>query len=263
MKDELLLSLFLDGRLDPAASEALERRLEAEPALRAQLEALRRLQDASAGLEFEGADFTAEEVRVRLGRSARPGRRGPLAAAAILALALTHAAAYTLGNRTEDRVAVRPDPILETERLLARASRLDAGAPHGLLQSELGDLQRDIQLASLPARLATYENGDKGRLRASELADALSQLELVLDRFDDPGFRVMMITGIARESLTGETSLRILPASARSYTRVMPVGGNRFRVYVVDTHDGRVLADEGTLEELRRRHTDVGLKNGD
>jgi hypothetical protein len=263
VKDELLLSLFLDGRLDPAKSTALKGRLEAEPALQAQVDALQRLQQASADLEFEGGDFTAGEVRVRLGRSIRPRRRWPIAAAAILALALTHAAAYTLGVRTEETVATDPDPILETERLFARASRLDAGAPHERLQSELGELQRDIRLASLPARLASYENGDRGRRRASELADALAQLELVLDRFDDPAFRVMMITGIARESLTGETSLRILPASARSYTRVMPVGGNRFRVYVVDTHDGRVLADEGTLEELRRRHTEVGFKSGD
>jgi hypothetical protein len=263
VKDELLLSLYLDGRLDPAATEGLKRRLEADPALGERLAALQRLQEAASGLEFEGGDFTAEEVRVRLGRSARPRWRWPVAAAAILALAMTHAGAYTLGGRSEERVAVRPDPILETERLLARASRLDAGAPHERLQSELGDLRRDIRLASLPSRLASYENGDRGRRRASELADALSQLEMVLDRFDDPGFRVMMITGIARESLTGEISLRILPASARSYTRVLPVGRDRFRVYVVDTHDGRVLADEGTLEELRRRHTDVGFKNGD
>ena len=65
MNDDLRLSLYMDGRLPEEELSAFERRLEAEPPLRARLDAMRRLQALSAGLAPVSAAFSADDVRVR------------------------------------------------------------------------------------------------------------------------------------------------------------------------------------------------------
>ena len=148
--------------------------------------------------------------------------------------------------------------MAETERILTRASQLDENLPYDVLATKLGGLRRDIIMAGLPARLNEPDDA-----RAPRMADALVQLELVLDSMKDPGFRVMMVTSIARASLGGKASVRLLPAGTRSYTHVSPLPGDRFRVYVVDATRGVMVHDEGTLKELRRLHPEIQFVIGE
>jgi hypothetical protein len=219
-----------------------------------------KLQELAESLPFARAEFDADDVRERLGARATPAPyRRVAAAAAVFLLVLTHAAAFWAGGRDVDLPAAAADPVVETERILTRASELDPGAPHALLSDELGALRRDIQLAGLPGRLQLADD-----VRAQRFVEALEQFEQAFELVDDPAFRVLMVSGIARASLRGERSVRVLPSTARSFSRVVPVGGAQFRIYVVDS-EGRVLEDEGTPEALRRRHPELRFrtKEGD
>jgi len=225
----------------------------------------RRLQELAKSLPVAEADFTADDVRVRLGRAAgaRRWQRWGIAAAVVLALAVSHAGAFLLGGRGEEPVAQAPDPMVQTERILTRAAQLDPGAPPQLLSDELGALRREIQLTSLPQQLQTFQAGPDSR--ASRLANALVQFEQVFELVDDPGLRAVMAVNIARVSLHSEGSVRMLPGSAKTYTKVVPLdGGTHFRVWIVDPGRNRVLVDDqGTVDDLRKRHPNIRFVSGD
>jgi hypothetical protein len=73
----------------------------------------------------------------------------------------------------------------------------------------------------------------------------------------------MLVTSIARATLDGDEPVRLLPAGTRSYARVRPLGGDRYRVLVLDAVRGMVVDDEGTLAELRRQHPQIRFVSGD
>ena len=145
---------------------------------------LDRLQELSETLPFEAAGFDADDVRVRLGRARRPrAARWSIAAAAVLALALTHAVAFRLGSRGSPAAdELRPDPLAASERILTRASELDPGAPAHVLNDELGALRSEILTAALPQRLNAV--GDR---RATLFLCCSPQSR---DRLREPGQRV-------------------------------------------------------------------------
>jgi hypothetical protein len=215
-----------------------------------------KLQALAESLPFARARFDADDVRERLGARAAPAPYRKLAAAAaVFLLVATHAAAFWAGGLGAGLpAATAADPVIETERILTRASELDPGLPHAELADELGALRRDIRLAGLPGRLHLAEDE-----RAPRFVEALEQFEQTFELVDDPAFRVLMVSGIARASLKGEISVRVLPPTARSFARVVPVGGAQFRIYVVDDA-GRVVEDEGTPEALRLRHPELRFR---
>ena len=225
----------------------------------------RRLRELAQSLPVAEAAFYADDVRVRLGRAAggRRWARWGIAAAAVLALAVSHAGAFLLGGRDRVSVTEAPDPMIQTERILTRAAQLDPGAPPQLLSDELGALRREIQLTSLPRQLRTLQAGPDSR--ASRLANALVQFDQVFELVNDPGLRAVMAVNIARVSLHSEGSVRMLPGSAKTYTRVVPLhGGTQFRVWVLDPGRNRVLVDDqGTVDDLRKRHPNIRFVSGD
>ncbi|MHC4549961.1 MAG: hypothetical protein ACYTEZ_14410 [Planctomycetota bacterium] len=251
MNDDQLLSLYLDGRLAPAEAAALERRLAAEPALSADLAALRRLQELSEGLAAAEAGFTADDVRLRAlaHQGGRWWRRVAVAAAAVLALAITHGGAFLLG--TQRGGEGKPSPVEATEAFLSRAAQLDVEAPPDRLRHMLDDLRQQTRTQLI----ALAEPGTAGP-RVARLADAVRQLDLVLDQQEDPGFVGIAVSMIARSSLEGGPQLRFVPATAKSYTRLDPMGAGRFRFTYMQTVGGvpHVVVDEGTVPELEARH---------
>jgi len=105
---EFLLGQYLDGDLDTAAAQDMERRLANDPALAAQLEQLRRIDGlvrdwAGPPPELDWDRFTAQAARRRAADQAwwRRSRRlrlyAPLSAAAVLVLAVT--LYFTAGHR--------------------------------------------------------------------------------------------------------------------------------------------------------------------
>ena len=260
MNDELELSLHLDGRLPPDRAEALARRLDAEPELRARFERMQRLQELSAGLGFAQAEFTADDVRRR--RTGRAWWRAAAAVAAVALLALTHGSAFLLGTQRAPAPEASRTPLDETEDLLARAARIDPAAPPAELRSQLIGLRERIR--PLPDQLNAWQAPTRQRRRAAEYADALIQLELAFEEVSDPAFRAVAVASIARSSLEGELPPRFLPATAQSYARADPLGGGRFRIVVVRPVDGvpRLIVDEGTTAELEQRHEGVRFIHG-
>lgn len=240
MNDEERISLHLDGRL----TEPLE------PRLRARFEEAQRLQAMAANLEFTRADFTAEDVRERLGRR-KPRRVGWIAAAALLLVA-SHWAAFRLGHSPAER-----DAIAETEALLRRATLVDAGAPVEQLQVDLMDLRNSLEHSDLPFRLA--ENKDR---RAAQLEEGLVQLETAFDQYRDPGFLGILVARIGREYLEGEPATRFIPSSVNRYTQATPLGDGRYRVTVVRPGQS-VRIHEGTPEELRGQNIEIHLTGGE
>ena len=108
------LHAYLDGELDAAERSRVERALETDASLRAELKALRAVHAALGALpEIEAStDFTDRVVE-----AARPRRRGllvrigiPLAAAALLLLGVF------VGRATS--------PVLETQRLFSDVEHL-------------------------------------------------------------------------------------------------------------------------------------------
>ncbi len=251
MNDDLLLSLYVDARLEDAEFAAFEQRLAAEPALRARLDVLRRLQALSAGLAPASAAFSADDVRVRSEFRPRGGwRRLGLAAAAVLALAATHAGVYLAGARrgAEAEQAARAS-LAETAALLERAADLDIAAPPGQLEGELATLRQQI-----PTRLVALSRAQEPE--ALQYADALRQMDLALEEQRDPAFVCLQVALIARTSLGGGARLTLVPASATNYYRVMPAGNGRYQVIFIENVNGtpRTIVDEGTPEELEARH---------
>jgi len=260
VNDDWLLSLHLDGQLPQQEEARLRARLEAEADLRARLAALERLQMVSEGLAFPSARFQASDLRAAPARPRRRWRSAAIAAAAVLALALTHGAAYLLGARAKPVPAAVVSPLEQAESLVARAARVDAGAPFEKLRTQLIGLRERIE--PLSSRLVAWSREQAPppvRSRAARLAGVLDQLELAFDQVKDPGILGMTVATIARSSRAGLPVPRLLPASARNYSFVAPLGKGRFRVTIVDASGNRpkVTSDEGTLEELRRRWRDV------
>jgi hypothetical protein len=72
--DADILELFLDGELDDAATDAMTRRLEAEPALAAALEKLRLQREARSSL-FASLEATDSEARTMVSRTRSAVRR--------------------------------------------------------------------------------------------------------------------------------------------------------------------------------------------
>ena len=258
MNDDLLLSLYLDGRTDDAATARVEQRLAAEPALRAELEALRRLDHLSEELPITAAEFDAQDIRARAALPAPRTWWRPVAAgiAAVLVLAVSHGGAYLVGAHRGAEVAQVDSSVLESaEAFLERVAQIDAGAPYEQLRSELGSVRASVrpQLIALTNEPAT----EPEQSRVAQLTDALFQLEFAFDASTDPGFQGLMVARIARGSLEGRPAMRLIPATADTYTRVAPVGNGRFRVFVVTFSNGvpQVVADEGTAAELKSRHT--------
>jgi len=245
------LSLYLDGRLAGDEQAALERRLAAEPALREELAALRRLQQVSEDLAPARAAFTADDVRLRAETtSGRRWARAAVAVAAVLLLALTHGVVFHLGTkRGVDAERLR---VHAAEELLSRAAELDPEAPPERLRVQLADLRAEIrpQLIALDSDPAP---------RAAHLADALRRVDFALEQQRDPGISGIAVSLIARSSLAeGGPQIRFVPRTG-SYTRVAPIGGDRYRLVFIETLDGvpRMAVDEGTREELERRHASI------
>jgi hypothetical protein len=250
VNDDLLLSLYLDARLAGAERQAFERRLAAEPALRARLEQMRRLQALSAGLAPVSATFGADDVRVRAGIPSRfGGRRLGLAAAAVLALAATHAAVYAVGARhgAEAQRAERHS-LEQTAALLQRTAEIDVAAPPKDLETEIATLRREI-----PTRLVALARAREPE--AATYVDALRQIGSALEQPRDPAFLCLQVALIAKTSLDGGADLRFVPATATSYLRVVPVGDGRYQMIRVADVNGtpRTVVDEGTPEELEAR----------
>jgi hypothetical protein len=244
---ELDLSLYLDGRLTGDAKAAFERRLAAEPELRHELDALRRLQEFSEVLPPARASFTADDVRLRArATSGRRWARAAVAVAAVLLLALTHGVVFHLG--TKRGVGVERSRVQAAEDLLARAARLDPEAPPERLRVQLADLYDEIR----PQLIALDNDPAPEALR---LAEALRHMEYAFDQQRDPGFLGITVSLIARSSLEDGPQLRFVPRTG-SYTRVAPIGGNRYRLVFIRTENGvpMIAEDEGTREELERRH---------
>jgi hypothetical protein len=197
-----------------------------------------RLQAMAEGLSFTRAEFTADDVRERLGR--RKLRRAPWIAAAAVLLVASHWAVFQLGRPSESR-----DAIAETEQLLHRATLIDAAAPVEQLETELADLRGFLRDSDLPFRLAA----EKGP-RAAQLEEGLVQLETAFEEYRDPGFLGILVARIGREYLEGDPATRFLPSSVNRYTRVIALGEDRYRVTVVRPDEG-AWVQEGTREELR------------
>lgn len=248
MNDELAISLYLDGRLDPDRAAAFERRLAADPALREELAALRRLQELSEGLAATPASFGADDIRVRARAAWGGWRRLGLAAAAVLVLALTHGGAYLFGAHRAPKP--EPSPVEATRALLERAAELDYTRAPAQLQPELDHLRDEVG-----ARLVALDAGDDAR--AAAYADRLRQMQMVFRQQRDPN-----VAGLAI-SLSARGELRFLPGSARTYTRLAPLGAGRFRFIFVDAQAGapRMWVDEGTLAELQTRHASFRFVN--
>jgi len=251
VNDDLRLSLYLDGRLPAEERAAFERRLDAEPALRAQLDAMRRLQALSAGLAPASAFFSADDVRVRAELRPRGGwRRLGLAAAAVLALAATHAAVFWAGTRKgiEAERAVRAS-IEATEALLDRTKDIDVAAPPEQLRTEIASLRREI-----PTRLHVLSRARQPE--AARLVDALTQMDSALDRpkNPDPAFVCLQLKAIVT-SFGNRAQIRFVPATATNYLQVSPADNGRFRVVFVQDVNGtpRMMVDEGTAEEIEAR----------
>jgi len=252
VNDELALSLYLDGRLPAEARRALEARLAREPRLRAELDALRGLQRMSERLVPAEAAFSADDIRVRaqLRRGGGAWWRVGVAAAAVIALAVTHVLVYRVGaERGAEAERREQAQIAETEALLERAAAIDVAAPHERLEDNLATLRQEI-----PARLAAL--ADAGEPRAANLVDTLRQMEIAFEQHHDPGFLGLSVSLIASGSLSGEAPLRFLPASATNYARVAPAGEGRYRIILVTNVNGTpsMVTDEGTPEELEARH---------
>ena len=244
------LSLYLDGRLSGDAKAAFERRLAADPALRRELDALRRLQELSQDLPMARAAFTADDVRLR--SQASGGRRWARAAAAlaaVLLLALTHGVVFHLG--TKRGVDVERSRVHAAEDLLARAAELDPEAPPERLRIQLADLREEIR-----PQLIALDNDPAPR--AAQLAETLRRMDFALEQQRDPGISGIAVLLIARSSLEGGAQIRFVPQTG-SYTRVAPIGGNRYRLLYIRTEDGvpRMAVDEGTPEELEGRHASL------
>jgi hypothetical protein len=249
VNDDLSLSLFLDGRLPEEELAAFERRLAAEPLLRARLDAMRRLQALSAGLSPAAAAFSADDVRVRAEFAPRGGlRRLGLAAAAVLALAATHAGVYWAGARrgAETERAVRRS-IEATEALLDRAAEIDIAAPPEELRTEIATLRQEI-----PTRLLALSRAREPE--AARLMDALTQIDVALDAPRDPAFLCLQVKTILT-SLDARAQLRLVPATATNYVRVLDAGGGLCQVFLVEDVNGtpRTTVDVGTPEEIEAR----------
>jgi len=251
MKRDELLSRYLDGALSPEESARVEQDADA----RADLKAFERLQ-ALSELPETCASFTAEDVLVRAGH-ARPRARWSwaAAAAAVFLLAVTHAAAFLFGaQRAEPPVA--SNPLDETERILREMATLDAAAPHDRLQRRLVDLRDELQ-ERVP-QLRSDDLPPAERSRAEQFATIAGQLEIAFEQVDDPGFRALTVRRLAHQALDGEIRFAVIPTNARSYERVTPLDGGRFRILIV--RDGKLLRDEGTIEEIESRHEGLEIR---
>jgi hypothetical protein len=257
VNDDLLLSLYLDGRLDEAARAAFEGRLAAEPALRARLDALGRLQALSARLAPAAAAFSGDDVRLRaLGRGTGRWARLGLAAAAALALVATHAGVYVAGaRRGADAERARQASVARTEEILERAAMLDAAAPPERLEDELQTLRQAI-----PPLLVALERAPEAALQA----DVLRRMDATLRRRSDAGLAAIAVQSMART--VGEApQLRLVPATATDYTRVFPLADGRYRILcITNVNDTpRTIEDEGTPEELEARYAVRILRKGE
>jgi hypothetical protein len=244
---DLDLSRYLDGRLSGDEQAAVEARLAADPALREELDALRRLQALSQDLPETKASFTADDVRLRArARSGRRWVRAAVALAAVVALALTHAVVFWLG--TERGVEAERSRVEAAEELLDRAAQLDPEAPPERLRLQLADLREEIR-----PQLIALDNDPAPE--AAHLAEKLRHIELACEQQKDPGILGITVALIARSAREGGPQFGFVPQTG-SYTRVVPIGGNRYRVVFILTEDGEVRAakDEGTREELEKRY---------
>jgi len=279
-----MLSRYLDGDLSPEETKALERGLAAEPHLRDELAIQRSLQGLAESLPTTRAGFGAEDVLVSAGhRAGKSPLRGhwsrgqwlqgqwlqgqwPVAAAAVLLLAVSHAGFYLLGARaTAPTQTSQISAIDETEQLLEQMAELDAAAPHERLDSQLVGLRGDFENRNLPRRLEELTSAEvplRQRRRATQLVRHVGQLFIAFEQYDDPGFRAISVQRIAKNALGAGPAVTFVPATARSYERVTSLGGGRFRLVMFKARDGEplVIRDEGTVEELQNRYDGLTIE---
>jgi hypothetical protein len=138
--------------------------------------------------------------------------------------------------------------VQAAEELLARAAKLDPEAPPDRLRVQLADLHDEIR----PQLLAL---DDDPAPEAVRMAEALRSMDFALDQHRDPGISGITVAFIARSSLEGGPQVRFVPRTG-SYTRLAPIGGNRYRLLFMRFQDGvpRIAVDEGTRTELEERH---------
>jgi len=240
-----LLSRYLDGELTPEEQQRVER----DPALQKML----RLHELS-DLPMTRADFTAEDLLVRAGRT-RPRWSWAAAAAAVFLMAFTHAAAFLYGvERAEEPVA--SNAVGETEEILREMAALDEAAPHDDLQRRLINLRGGLQ-EHLPA-LAGPDIPEPQRPRADQLVGHVGRLIVAYEQVEDAAFRAVALRKLANQALGIEVGFAFVPATARSYQRVTPLGEGRFRILVV--RESKVLRDEGTVEELQTRNQGLRIR---
>jgi anti-sigma factor RsiW len=175
--DDRKLTAYLDGELDEAERAALDARLEADPALRARLDALRAAADrtrAAFAALLETAPLA--DMRTRLdaalaassARAAPPWRRGVAAVAAAVAI-VAFAAGLGAGRwsvGSDDRLADRDDwrqEVVEYMALYTPESFGEAASPW------LGD-----ELATLSRRLDAPLDLD--RLKVDDLSPRRAEL---------------------------------------------------------------------------------------
>ncbi len=266
MNDHLLLSLHLDGRLAGADRARLEERLRKEPARRQRLEKLQALQRLSAALPTTQAAFTADQVRARPPVNLRGWSvRGLAAAAAILLL--THAAAFWFGrgDTPPTEVAIT---LAEAEALLRRAAELGPAMPYEKLNGQLIDLRSGIHRTDLARRLDDLQHlrlTDSERRQLNRVRDTMAQWELAFENMRDPGFLSVVVSWIARGNLEDGSFPRALPAGTRLYASTFRLGNGRFKLVLVNLEGGPpvIREDEGTLEELRKKHEGITFIRND
>lgn len=217
-----------------------------------------KLDDLAKSLPEVRAEFDTEDLVLRAEQVAKPNRRvlnWSAAAAAVLLLAVTHAAAFLFGV---DRAAPEStlDAIGQSEAILREIVALDATAPYERLEKRLVHLREELEEPELMIGLASATP----QPRAALLADQIGQLLIAYGEVKDPAFRAVTIGRIATQALEGRIEFMMVPASAQNYQRVTALGNGRFRIMSLATRDGRptVLQDEGTVVELEQRNH--GLK---
>lgn len=199
VSDEIL-SAFIDGQLDGAQRDELERRLAADPQLRTRLEELSKV-DGLLREAFDPPDFaeTPERFRALVERESapsdkvrlfRPRARGldwrmPIAAS--LALALSGAGGYWAGRGS-----------VSGANLVAEAGSIQIGAStplFALLEATPSATQRDAGALGVFKPSIAYQAADGRFCREFELAEEANRLAGIACRNDESWRVEVLVAG--------------------------------------------------------------------